>query len=303
MINHGHADRFNVWIDKWGLMDIKDPSRSFTWSNNQRCPILTVLDRTLISVELGIKYPTTKMVKLPKEASGQNPLLLDLGGQIQIKDPMFRFEKWWLEIDGFEEIVKEVWQAECPCSNPVDRWQYKIRLLRKKARDVVFESYFEGALGPDGFSFLLYQKFWPLIKEDLMKLIHGFSRGEVNIARLHYAMITLIPKEEEARNLKKFRSISLINCSFKIFAKALNNILVAICDRLLSYNQTAFVKCRFILESVVASHEIIHDAVRGAKKEVVLKLDYEKAYDRVSWHFLEEMLISRGFGKNRLPGS
>jgi hypothetical protein len=30
---------------------------------------------------------------------------------------------------------------------------------------------------------------------------------------------------------------------------------------------------------------------------VILKLDYEKAYDRVSWSFLEDMLISRGFGR------
>jgi hypothetical protein len=36
--------------------------------------------------------------------------------------------------------------------------------------------------------------------------------------------------------------------------------------------------------------------VRNKEKGLVLKLDYEKAYDRVSWGFLEEMLISRGFG-------
>jgi hypothetical protein len=89
----------------------------------------------------------------------------------------------------------------------------------------------------------------------------------------------------------------LINCSFKIFAKALNNILVLICDRLLSYNQTVFVKGGFILESVVLAHEIIHDAMRKEEKGVVLKLDYKKAYDRVSWHFLEEMFNTRGFGK------
>jgi hypothetical protein len=47
-------------------------------------------------------------------------------------------------------------------------------------------------------------------------------------------MIILIPKEEGARILKKFRPISLINCSFKIFAKALNNRLEAICERLLA---------------------------------------------------------------------
>jgi hypothetical protein len=47
---------------------------------------------------------------------------------------------------------------------------------------------------------------------------------------------------------------------------------------------------------VVATHEIIHDAVKQDKKGMLLMLDYERAYDRVDWHFLKEMLISRCFG-------
>jgi hypothetical protein len=80
--------------------------------------------------------------------------------------------------------------------------------------------------------------------------VRSFEKAEINIARLNYVMIILIPKEEEARTLKKFRPISLINCSFNFFAKALNNILEAICDSMLAPNQTAFVKGRYILESV-----------------------------------------------------
>jgi len=41
----------------------------------------------------------------------------------------------------------------------------------------------------------------------------------LNLDRLNFAMITLIPKEHEAKTLKKFWPISLLNCSFKIFAK------------------------------------------------------------------------------------
>jgi hypothetical protein len=55
-------------------------------------------------------------------------------------------------------------------------------------------------------------------------------------------MLTLIPKEADATEMKKFRPIALINCSFKIFSKALNNRLIKILDRLISSNQTAFVK-------------------------------------------------------------
>jgi hypothetical protein len=109
-------------------------------------------------------------------------------------------------------------------------------------------------------------------------------------------MITLLPKEPEAKTLKKYRPISLINCSFDIFSKLLNTRLVNVANRLIASNQTAFIKGRYILESVVAAHEIIHDIHRKKESGVVLKLDYEKAYDRVSWSFLGDMLESKGFG-------
>ena len=44
------------------------------------------------------------------------------------------------------------------------------------------------------------------------------------------------------------------------------------------------------------AHEVIHEVHRSGYTGLVLKLDYEKAYDRVSWDFLKEMLLSRGFG-------
>jgi hypothetical protein len=122
-------------------------------------------------------------------------------------------------------------------------------------------------------------------------LIKSFEKGALNIARLNYAMIILIPKEEDAKNLKKYKTISLINCSFKIFSKVLNNRLERNCGRLLAHNQTTFVRGRYILESVVSAHEILHDSRRG-QKGLVLKVDYGKAYDRVNCHFLEDMLVA-----------
>jgi hypothetical protein len=120
------------------------------------------------------------------------------------------------------------------------------------------ESYVEGAPGLDGFSFIFYQKFWTVIKDDLMVVVRGSEKGEINLARLNYVRIILIPKEEGANTLKKFRPISLINYSFKIFAKALNSRLERLCARLLAPNQTTFVRGRYILESVVSAHETIH---------------------------------------------
>jgi hypothetical protein len=115
-----------------------------------------------------------------------------------------------------------------------------------------------------------------------MALVRAFDKGDLNITRLNYTMVILIPKEKNATTLKKFSPISLINCSFKVFAKAMNNRLENICDGLLAPNQTAFVKGKYILESVVAAHEIIYHTIKNGEKGIVLKLDYKKAYDRVS---------------------
>jgi len=101
-----------------------------------------------------------------------------------------------------------------------------------------------------------------------MDLVRAFERNELDINRFNYVMLTLIPKEADATDLRKFRPIALINCSFKILSKALNNRLIKICDRLITHNQSVFIKGRYILESVVAAHEIIHEIARKKSQEL-----------------------------------
>jgi hypothetical protein len=61
-----------------------------------------------------------------------------------------------------------------------------------------------------------------------------------------------------------------------------------------------FIKGRYIIESVVTAHEIIHSVHQSEEPGVVLKLDYEKAYDKVSWNFLLDVLTKRGSGQKWL---
>lgn len=129
----------------------------------------------------------------------------------------------------------------------------------------------------------------------MVKLFDDFHKGVLDLYRLNFAMLTLIPKVEEAKHMKNFRPISLLNCSFKIFSKVLTLRLGKVAQRLVAANQSAFIKGRYILESVVVAHEIVHGISSSGEKGVILKLDYEKAYDKVSWGFLFEVLKARGF--------
>jgi hypothetical protein len=61
-------------------MEIRDPRRIFSWSNNQSCPIMAALDRILIFVDCDAKYPLARVKMLPKGASDHNPLVVEMGG-------------------------------------------------------------------------------------------------------------------------------------------------------------------------------------------------------------------------------
>ena len=107
-------------------------------------------------------------------------------------------------------------------------------------------------------------------------------RGTVDISRLNFGVLSLIPKVEGADRISLFRLIALINVPFKICAKACSTHLSLIAQRIISRNQPAFIRGRNILEGPLALQEIIHSLKRSRRPTILLKLDFEKAYDRVN---------------------
>jgi hypothetical protein len=57
----------------------------------------------------------------------------------------------------------------------------------------------------------------------------------------------------------------------------------------------AFINGRLILDGAISLHEIIHELKVNKIPAILLKLDFEKAYDRFSWQFLREVLHMKGF--------
>lgn len=66
-------------------------------------------------------------------------------------------------------------------------------------------------------------------------------------------------------------------------------------EKLIGKEQTTFMKNRNIMSGVMALHEILHETKRRKDCGIILKLYFEKAYDKVSWKFLMESLKLRGF--------
>jgi hypothetical protein len=157
------------------------------------------------------------------------------------------------------------------------------------------ETKIDTAPGPDGLPVIFYKKFWPMLRRPVLQILNGFAMGTVDIARLNFGILSLIPKVTGAVDIKQFRPIALINVIFKLVAKAYAIRLSPVAHRTISLAQTTFIKGRFIQDGPLALHEIIHELKSKRLPAVLLKLDFEKAYDRVSWDFLREVLLRKGF--------
>lgn len=166
----------------------------------------------------------------------------------------------------------------------------KVKLIEpftlEEVRKVVFDIKQNRAPGPDGFPGEFYMHFWDLIKNDLVDMINDFHKGCLEIERLNYGIITLIPKIKDAAQNQKFRPICLLNVSFKIITKVLMNRLNNVMAYIISKHQTAFMENRYIMEGVVILHETLNTIHRRKQDGILFKVDFEKAYDKVNWVFI-----------------
>ncbi|KAF7832087.1 uncharacterized protein G2W53_014420 [Senna tora] len=154
------------------------------------------------------------------------------------------------------------------------------------------------APGPDGMSQMFFQHCWATVHDDVIRMASSFlSRGHI-LRTMNQTHIALIPKNEAPRGFQDYRPISLCNTTYKIIAKVLPNRLQKVMPDVISPFQNAVVKGCLIQDNILIASEILH-YIRGSKKTkggwVTLKVDLHKAYDKISWSFLEEVLSYMNF--------
>jgi hypothetical protein len=150
--------------------------------------------------------------------------------------------------------------------------------------------------GPDGFTMAFFQKCWHVIETDILRFFNEFFEKGTFAYSLNATFVTLIPKKQNAINIRDFRPISLIGSVYKILAKVLANRLRRVLDGLISESQNAFVGGRQTLDSVLIANECLDSRVKCSIPGVVYKLDIEKAYDHVNWECLLYLMDCMGFG-------
>ncbi|CAN1221856.1 Transposon TX1 uncharacterized 149 kDa protein, partial [Linum grandiflorum] len=171
----------------------------------------------------------------------------------------------------------------------------------QEIKQVVFSLGPNQAPGSDGFTGSFYREFWNLIHHDLCDAVRSFFVTGSLLSNINHTLISLIPKINNPTSMSHLRPISLCQFLYKIIAKILANRLSLVLPSVISSHQTGFVRDRRITDNIIIAHELMHFLKRktnGSTHYLALKLDMEKAYDRIEWEFLFEMLRKLGFHRS-----
>ena len=149
--------------------------------------------------------------------------------------------------------------------------------------------------GSDGLSIEFYQFFWADIKDLLVNSLNeGFEHNEMSNTQ-RQAIIRLLHKKGDKTNLENWRPISLLNYDYKIAASALVKRLQGVISDLISHDQVGYIKGRSLAENIRLIEDVFYYVQNYSSKGIALLSDFKKAFDCLSWDFLNECLRIFGF--------
>lgn len=151
--------------------------------------------------------------------------------------------------------------------------------------------------GPDGLNALFFQSQWSHVGESVCSFLKEVCEDHDKVKSMNGTLLVLIPKVDHPESIKDFRPISLCNVIYKILTKVLTFRIKNFLPDIISPNQCSFVPGRISSDNIIIAQEVIHSMknMKGKKGFMAIKVDLEKAYDRLRWDFVLSCLEELNF--------
>eukprot|EP00253_Pinus_taeda_P001472 PITA_01472 len=189
-----------------------------------------------------------------------------------------------------EKAIKELMEAIPKIITADQNWALCREISMEETEEAIRSMPNDKAPGPDGFTINFYKSCWSIVKQDVWEVVEDSI-----LKSLNSTFLALIPKVEEAKNPDKFRPITLCNVIYKIISKVIASRLKMILPDIISEEKSGYVEGRQIFDNILLAQEMIHSLHSRKEAGMLLQLDLSKAYDKVSWRYLEAVLKAFGF--------
>ena len=151
--------------------------------------------------------------------------------------------------------------------------------------------------GTDGITVEFYRFFWNEIRKLVFDSIKNGFKEKTLSSEQKRGLIRLIPKKDkDLTNVKNWRPISLLNTDYKIIAHILATRLQSVLSTVISKDQSAYLKNRNISINIRSIFDTIDTIDNQNSSALLAFLDFEKAFDKINWSFLQNSLKQFGFG-------
>ena len=148
------------------------------------------------------------------------------------------------------------------------------------------------APGINGLHARFFQSFWLVVRDSMKREVKGVFLSQKIPEYLNQTLIALIPKQTGLETVSHFRPISLCSTVYKIISKIIAQRVRPLLPSLISPMQADFLEGRRSSDNVIIAQELIYylKSRKGKDGYMVIKIDLEKAYDRLEWSFVKMVL-------------
>ena len=178
------------------------------------------------------------------------------------------YKNLYKESEGWRPFVEGL---EFDHIGDLERVWLERKFEREEILQVVSDMEGDKAPGPNRFTMAFYQHCWRVVEKDVLAVFEEVFHHCKFEKSLNATFLVLIPKKNDASDIRDFWPISLVGSVYKILAKVLANRLRMVLNQLISETQNSFVGGRQILDSVLIANEYVDSRVKSQvdRKSVV----------------------------------